>query len=209
MLSKEAMMVKACVFDMGGVLLSFDFSPFYDKVLPHCGPGVCREDLVHLANQRHDTFGRGLISLETYFGQFREQLGVEMPLDAFAEAWNDIFTEMPETLALIRRLRQVRTLLLSNTDESHIAWVEQRFPDMLNLFEQTFYSHVLHERKPRPEAFRAVERTTGLMPEEHILIDDMQENIRAAEALGWRGVLFTTAASLGESLEMLGVRVAN
>lgn len=192
---------------MGGVLLSFDFNPFYDKVLPHCRPGVYREDLVQLADQRHDTFGRGRISLSTYFQQFRERYGVDMSLDDFAEAWNDIFTLLPDTLTLIRRLHNVQVIMLSNTDESHIAWVEQRFPDMLAAFDQTFYSHILHERKPHPEIFHVVERATGFLPEEHVLIDDTEENVGAARALGWHGILFTEARTLEAELRALGVQV--
>jgi glucose-1-phosphatase len=200
-------MIKACVFDMGGVVLSFDFTPFYNKVIDYCRAGVTRADLEALADTRHDNLGCGLIPFTDYYAQFCDQFGVTLPLPEFATAWNDIFAEMPATAALIKRLRNVQVLLLSNTDESHIGWVLQRFPETMGLFEEKFYSHEIHQRKPAPEAFQAVKKSTGFVPAEHVLIDDFKENIVAAHQAGWQGVLFKNAEQAEEELKAMGVNI--
>ncbi len=41
----------------------------------------------------------------------------------------------------------------------------------------------------------------GVQPSEALLLDDRPENIRAAEALGIHGILFTTPEALAPELE--------
>jgi HAD superfamily hydrolase (TIGR01509 family) len=200
-------MIKVCVFDMGRVVLNFDFERFYAKVLPHCRPGVGRKELEPLVAARDDALGCGLITFESFYRQF-QAAGVELPLAEFDSAWKDIFTEIPETTALLRRLRGVKKVMLSNTDASHIEWVKERFGEILGLFEQLFFSFEMHAQKPYPEAFRAVEKGTGFAPAAHVLIDDMEENIRAAQACGWQGIVFKGAEELAESLAKLGLALS-
>jgi HAD superfamily hydrolase (TIGR01509 family) len=203
---KGVQMIKVCVFDMGRVMLDFDFERFYATVLPHCRPGVGRKELEPLVAARDNALGCGLITFEEYFRQFREA-GVELPRAQFEQAWKDIFTEIPETTALLRRLSGVKKVMLSNTDASHIAWVMQRFDGVMGLFEQHYFSYVIHVKKPFPEAFRAVEKGTGFAPSEHVLIDDLEENIRAAQTCGWQGIVFRGAGELAENLRKLDIAI--
>jgi len=199
-------MLHACLFDLGGVIFNFDFAPFYERVLPHCRAGVTREDLERLVEARHEKLERGLIPFQAYYQRYVEEAGLRLGLGEFALAWSDIFTEMPETTALLRRLRGVRLFLLSNTDEAHIAWVRQCFGKVMGLFEKCFYSYELGHLKPAPEVFRAVEAATSLHPADHLLIDDLEANVQAALDCGWQGTRFTSAKALEESLRGLGMR---
>ncbi len=213
-------MIRACVFDLGGVLLDFDFNRFYDRVLSHCRPGVTRLDLERLAEERNGALERGRVSFRSYYERFKDKLGLNLDLEEFTFYWNDIFWENAETIALLDRLscpRQparpgirrgeqgVRLFLLSNTSESHAAWFRSRFGRVLEKFEQRFFSHELGEMKPAPEVFHAVEKASGLRPEEHVFIDDLEPNVQGAQALGWAGLRFTNAAALADDLASLGV----
>jgi HAD superfamily hydrolase (TIGR01509 family) len=199
-------MIRVCVFDMGRVVLNFDFERFYAKVLPRCRPGVGRKELAPLVAARDDALGCGLVTFESFYQQFR-QAGVDLSLPEFDLAWKDIFTEIPETAALLPRLSGVKKVMLSNTDASHIEWVMAHFGEVMGQFEQHYFSHVLHAKKPFPEVFRAVEKGTGFAPAEHVLIDDMEENIRAAQSCGWQGVCFRNAELLEKRLQELGIAI--
>jgi putative hydrolase of the HAD superfamily len=196
------------VFDLGGVIFDFDFAPFYERVLPYCRAGITREGLERLVEARHEKLERGLIPFSQYHERYVEEAGLQMGQEEFAAAWSDIFTEKPETTALIRRLRGVRRFLLSNTDEAHIAWVRERFGEVMGLFEKCFYSYELGAIKPALEVFRAVEAASGLAAEELLLVDDIEANIEAAKRAGWQGVRFTGAETLVKSLEAAGIRIA-
>ncbi|NIM07504.1 MAG: HAD-IA family hydrolase [Armatimonadetes bacterium] len=202
-------MVRACVFDLGGVIFDFDFGPFYERVLPHCRAGVSKESLARLVEARHEKLERGLARFSAYYERYAEEVGLRIGVEEFTVMWSDIFTEKPETTALLRRLKDVRLFMLSNTDEAHIAWVRERFGEVMGLFEKCFFSYELGAIKPAPEVFRGVENVTGLAPEAHLLIDDIEANVQAALNAGWQGVRFRSAAELEKSLRSAGVEITN
>jgi len=202
-------MIRACVFDLGGVVFDFSFEPFYRQVLPHCRPGTTRAELEHLVELRHAKLERGQESFEDYFDRYRREVGLQMEREEFEQAWDDIFSEKPDTIALLRRIRSARRLMLSNTDESHIAWVKRRFPEPMGLFERHFFSYELGEIKPLPGAFRAVEQWSRLAPAEHVLIDDLEGNVHAARENGWQAITFIGAVTLARVLASLGVELAD
>src|SRR5690606_36012527 len=81
--------------------------------------------------------------------------------------------------------------LLSNTNARH--WVMMgpaagaggRYPAIARL-DRWFLSHELGACKPDEAIYAAVEREAGALPESIIFFDDLEENIAAACARGWR-----------------------
>ena len=64
--------------------------------------------------------------------------------------------------------------------------------------------------KPFPEIYeiayrRACEEVSGIKPEEILLIDDLAENIAAAEAAGWQGVVYDQDDALVAALKEKGI----
>jgi putative hydrolase of the HAD superfamily len=53
-----------------------------------------------------------------------------------------------------------------------------------DLFEKTYYSHVVKMRKPGAEIFELVLNENNLVPEETLFIDDTHTNLPEAEKLG-------------------------
>ncbi len=64
------------------------------------------------------------------------------------------------------------------------------------------YSADLGCGKPDLAFFARVGERTGLAPDEMVLIDDKVENVEAAWVAGWRGVLWTGKARLGDVLAL-------
>jgi putative hydrolase of the HAD superfamily len=60
------------------------------------------------------------------------------------------------------------------------------------------YSAALCHRKPTPAFFDAIACKVGLPPRELLLIDDAQENVRAAIATGWNAVQWTGRERLSD-----------
>jgi putative hydrolase of the HAD superfamily len=96
----------------------------------------------------------------------------------------------------------VRTCLLSN------SWGSEGYPRQL--FGQMFHAVVISAevgmRKPEERIFRHAADLIGLDPSECVFVDDMEANVRVAEATGMRGVLHTepeaTVALLGQLLDL-------
>lgn len=109
------------------------------------------------------------------------------------------FTPVEAMYGALRDLRGrgVKTALLSNSwgnDYPRELWAE--------LFDATVISAEVGMRKPNEAIFRHALELIGLAPEECVFIDDIDHNVRAAEALGMIGLHHTdpveTIAKLGE-----------
>ena len=67
-------------------------------------------------------------------------------------------------------------------------------------FDAMHHSAALGCGKPDPAFFAAVQARTGFAPEEMVLIDDKRDNVEAARAAGWGGVVWTGAQRLTDLL---------
>jgi putative hydrolase of the HAD superfamily len=105
----------------------------------------------------------------------------------------------------LRRARAggVRTGLLSNSwgnDYPRELWEE--------LFDCVVISSEVGMRKPDERIFRHAVELLGLRPQECVFVDDIEHNVRAAEAVGLVGVHHTeVATTVGRLEELLGVRL--
>ena len=96
------------------------------------------------------------------------------------------------------RAAGLRTCLLSN------SWGSDAYPR--DVFEDLYHAVVISAevgmRKPEERIFRHAADLLGLVPSECVFIDDMEANVRVAEATGMYGVLHTqpevTVARLAE-----------
>ncbi len=118
-----------------------------------------------------------------------------------ADFWRgDTFDE--SLLALIRSLhRRYKTGLISNA----LPDARQMFADKLNrdLFDLLVFSGEEGVKKPDLEIFRRAMARLGVRPEESIFVDDVAENVAAAQALGMRGIRFTSSEDLRCALAQL------
>jgi putative hydrolase of the HAD superfamily len=102
---------------------------------------------------------------------------------------------------LLRQVRRsgLKTALLSN------SWGISAYPvDVLaELFDAVVISAEVGMRKPEERIFRHAAGLLGLDPAECVFIDDIEANVRAAEALGMTGVLHTEPAATAAGLASL------
>ena len=113
------------------------------------------------------------------------------------DAFNQFLVGIPayrlEALAGLRRRYGV--YLLSNTNkimwDSRIAEEFRKIPgrEMDSYFDGTVTSFEARALKPSAEIFGYAVRKLGIVPEETLFLDDSQENIRAAVALGFHGAV--------------------
>jgi FMN phosphatase YigB (HAD superfamily) len=93
---------------------------------------------------------------------------------------------------VVRRLVEAgraETGVLSNTNEAHWARIDPgagvaEFPTA-SMLGKRFASHLLGLAKPSPEIYARFEELTGFRGSEILFLEDMPENLAAAEARGW------------------------
>ena len=72
-----------------------------------------------------------------------------------------------------------------------------------NAFDVIVYSAEEGIAKPAPDIYQRTLARLNARPEEAVFVDDVQENVEAAKAVGMTGVRFVTAAQTKETLEKL------
>ncbi len=71
------------------------------------------------------------------------------------------------------------------------------------MFEGIFASHEIGFRKPQPEAFSYVSDAIGIRPGDIAFFDDLAENVQAASAAGFQGILVTSHIDVRNALDEL------
>jgi putative hydrolase of the HAD superfamily len=106
-------------------------------------------------------------------------------------------TENRAMLAWQLELKQhgIKTAILSNMGDNVLENVVRTF-DWLPRFDVLVWSYQLGMAKPEPAIYQHVLGELGVEAGEALFIDDRIVNIEAAQALGMRGILFSTVDTL-------------
>jgi putative hydrolase of the HAD superfamily len=192
----------ALVFDLGQVLVRFDYKYFVEKVNKHkAGIGEQFLELYKNNYDVHRDFEKGKISEKIFIAQMLEYLEHIVDGETFCKYWSDIFSFNKDVIALLPELKKKYKLyLVSNTNSIHKRYGYQDY-NFLRLFDKQFLSHEVGFIKPEEEIYRAVEKTSGFPSEEHIFIDDILEYVNAAKSLGWDGIQFVGYDNLVTNLK--------
>jgi FMN phosphatase YigB (HAD superfamily) len=188
------------VFDLGNVLLRYDYGLFLGRIRGRCREQAAIEETI-AELYRQSGIGRGA-EFELFYQAVVRSLGLDMPLPEFRLAWSDIFSRNEPVLEIVSQTPRPR-FLLSNTDACHVAWIEQRFPEVFPVFDACVLSNQVGAEKPDPAIYRQVERLSGAPPDHHLFIDDMPPFVWAARQLGWRAIQFTGVEDLVRELAAL------
>jgi GNAT superfamily N-acetyltransferase len=122
-----------------------------------------------------------------------------------------MFRANPEMASLLPRLKAggYRLVLASNTNALHAEWFERQFARELAAFDARVLSCEAGARKPEAAFFQACVEAAGVPPDECVFIDDKEEFVAAARALGIRGFVYAPDGSLAANLVACGVAVAS
>lgn len=127
---------------------------------------------------------------------------------AFGPRFSDTITGLlPGMGELVRALAARGVPLYAITNFSHEFWPPFRAREaaIFDLFADIVVSGVEKMVKPDPAIYALALDRFGIDAREAIFIDDREENVRAAEALGIRGHVFQGAAPLEVELREIGL----
>ena len=181
---------KAVVFDLGKVLLHFDWTRAAQKLARQSS--MPADAMLMSLDYTHEViqYELGKISSREFFAHAREAIGFTGTFEDFAPAFSDIFSEIPEIISLHAELRQRRvpTFIFSNTNELAAAHVRAHYP-FFNHFTDYIFSFEHGAMKPDAKLYEVVERLSGCRGAELLYIDDLPKNIEAGHARGWQVIL--------------------
>ena len=192
--------IKNIILDYGNVIFMIDFERVREAFR---ALGIKNVDdfFGHRAQDPlFDAFDRGEVSAEQFRAGIRQRSQhPELTDREIDEAWNALLIGVPPgTHELLESLKaKYRTFLLSNNNEIHYAHCMQHIhevyglKDNSELFERTYYSHLMGKRKPDPAIFEQVLQETDIVPAETLFIDDSPQHLATAEKLGFQTALCT------------------
>lgn len=196
----------AIVFDLGQVLLQFDYKYFVEKVNLHKA-GIGDHFLALYKNnyEVHRDFEKGLISEKYFISRMLEYLDHTIDEKTFCKYWSDIFSFNDDVIALLPELKKdYKLYLISNTNSIHKKYGYQNY-EFLNLFDKLILSHEVKFIKPEKEIYLEVQKISGFPSGEHIFIDDILEYVDVAKNLGWDGIQFIGYDNLVENFKVRGI----
>jgi putative hydrolase of the HAD superfamily len=173
------------LFDIGRVLLDFDFEPSLARLFPD---GVADPaGRMNLLLERKDEFETGRIGVDEYITWALDVLGSTATTGEFTDAWQRIFTPNEPMWQSVRKLAADghRLILFSNTNAIHCPWVFEEYPEF-SLFHDAVLSFNTGFIKPEPEIYHHAIDTHRLVPAETLYIDDLEPNITTGRELGFR-----------------------
>ncbi|MDZ7742270.1 MAG: HAD family phosphatase [Bacteroidota bacterium] len=190
------MKIKNIIFDFGGVILNINqhligyaFAKEGVKDVQQAHRRILEKDL-------YNKIERGEISPQSFYNELKELVDVPLSDEQIKKCWNAMVLDLPaERIRLLESIRdKYRIFMLSNTNSIHYAKyrkdLEKNFAykDFEEIFEKAYFSHLIGFRKPDVRIFEHVIRDADLKAEETLFIDDVFDNVEAAEKAGITGL---------------------
>ncbi|MBU5479657.1 HAD family hydrolase [Blautia sp. MSJ-19] len=200
-------MIKNVIFDVGLVLVEFNWQTYLDSF------GFEKEKRDRIAKATFqgpvwDERDRGVYDEETYVRQCQE-------LDP--EYAEDIARVMKDTPKTIHRMPYAETwtkylksqgyhlYILSNYSKYMLDRTQKEMP-FRKYMDGDVFSCDVRQLKPEAEIYRTLLDKYQLKPEECVFIDDREVNCKGAENLGIRTICFKNFKQAAAELEKMGVK---
>jgi HAD superfamily hydrolase (TIGR01509 family) len=207
-LQSEAV-IKTILFDIGNVIIPFDFKQAYAQMAERCGCGVEDVSSRIRATGLVTPFERGEIEPEPFVRELSAALNLNITYSEFCNWWSSIFLK-PALVseALLENLRsRHRLLTLSNTNAIHFAMVMEAYP-LLRHFDGYVLSYQVGAAKPEAKIYREAIAQAQCEPVECFFIDDLAVNVEAARTHGMDAAQFFSEQQLELELRSRGVLIA-
>jgi len=198
-------LIRDIVFDIGWVFVGIHPEPMLDFLVNHGAP---RMDLNTALQQvrlgDHETGrlqGTGLI----------ERLSALAPrasLAALRQQWLDILAPCEDMMRLARQVAtQHGVYLLSNIGDLHWEHLVARY-SVDRIGHGALPSFQAGVTKPDSAIYAQAECKFGLTPAATVFVDDRAQNIEAARARSWHGIVHRNFNDTRQALLRLGVEAA-
>lgn len=199
------MTAKAAVFDIGNVLIEWNYAPYMSARFGADRTARFLEETgiveVHFRTDAGEPFSETIRAHAANHPDFADMI------HAWVDNWLDLCGPVIGGMAEIMdelRARNVPIFALSNFAAENYEWTKDTFP-ILQRFDREFISGRMMTAKPDPAIYQAVEQATGLTGADLFFTDDRDENIASARARGWQAHMFDGADGLRNALRNAGL----
>jgi HAD superfamily hydrolase (TIGR01509 family) len=197
---------KAVVFDLGKVLVDFDYGIAARRIAAR--GKVTLGEIAQYINQSPllVQYELGRVTSEQFYEQVRAVTGFRGDLAEFSACFADIFVAIEPMVQLQATLRRngLPAYLFSNTNELAAEHIRRTFSFYAN-FDGYILSYEHGVMKPDAKFYEVVEHESGLRNADLLYLDDRPENIAAGAARGWQVILQETPEKSRAAIRKLGL----
>ncbi len=195
--------IRLVLFDLGNVLVRFTPESFWQEL--KLGR-IQRDPFVHGVKESADKFECGKINTGQFFDDLEQVFGGQFRREQIRRAVSSVLTDpIAEMEPLVAKVTQrCDTALVSNTNEFHYRYCMDTVP-ALKMLPKHYLSYKLGVMKPGTGFYEQVLVDALRKPDETLFIDDVPENIKAAEMCGMKAAHFTNSAELERQFRSLKV----
>ena len=201
-------MIQAVAFDIGKVLLDFDYGIFVRRMAPRTCMTELELDTFLNQSPLLIEYESGRLTSSEFFNMVQRETDFNGTEVEFATFFEDIFTPDEAMIGLHQQIAEagVETYSFSNTNEMAVRFMSREYS-----FWPRSTGHVLSYEakafKPESGMYESLEGRTGCRGDAIAYVDDLPENIAAGEARGWRCVQHYDAASTRSVFQSFGLPV--
>jgi glucose-1-phosphatase len=200
-------MITWFLFDLGNTVIKIA----YERVIEN----ICKESSVErdrlleifdMAGGYRD-MERGAIRFADFFDLIADRAGYRGTFRDFHSLWSNFFDgPIPGMEDLLERIRQkYRVAFLSNSNEVHAEVIPRQFAALFSNDDRFIFSHRFKAAKPDPEIFHRSLELMGAQPQNVVFVDDLIENVLAAQTIGIRSYQYVDTPALTKELEAEGL----
>jgi len=186
-------MIKAVVWDIGGVLLTD----------PKIGEFWQNKEG---AKELRKEFGLGKLPVQDFVVKGSKLLNLNQNkfLESYKRAYFSI-EPIKDTSQIYENMKADK-YILSDTNPIHLDFVKKNFPKIFEMSKKNYFFSEIGLRKDSKEVFEFVLEDIGLDSKEILLIDNKREIADLSKNTGWNAIQFVNAEQLKQDLKRYNVK---
>lgn len=200
-------MIKAIIFDIGGVILDVRFEQVYRALGQHSTLDITKHRTPLFLNTLVADVQRGKLTLEQWHQKLVNEIHLTLSVQELKQLWLQIVHDpIASTIALLQPLSSRYELyLLSNIEAFSWPYIRKKVPT--SLFKNIFLSYEIGHEKSEPETFQIVLNAINHKPDECLFIDDIAAYTTIAQKLGINTINYTKGINLKTALKRKGITI--
>lgn len=196
-------MIKAIIFDLGGVVIDFSNKLYYERIAETSGKPA-EEVKITIEKSALPLLEKGKITTRSFEKTVAKSLGIALKEVRWYGFYARAVRANSDILELLSVLHQdYRIAYLSNIDKARYSYTVKILN--LNLFDYRFASCYIGARKPEPMVYTYALKKMGMGPSNALFIDNQMENVLGARKAGITSLQFKNRRTLDLDLAKLGL----